>query len=86
MFAESKYFADGAIFNIQNKEMPALKKASVGEITAGNKKTFVAAENGVSQRSEEKETLAEIDKVAEMPHKEKLLDPAESHQPQVVCF
>ncbi len=65
---------------LQNKEMPALKKASVGEITAGNKDTFVAAEKGESQNPEEKDTLLED---LEKERIEALKDPAENQQPQV---
>ena len=60
--------------------MPALKKASVGEITAGNKDTFVAAEKGESQKPEEKDALLDD---LEKDRLETLKDPAESQQPQV---
>lgn len=60
--------------------MPALKKASVGEITTGNKDTFVAAEKGESQKPEQKDTLLED---LEKERLEALKDPAENQQPQV---
>lgn len=72
--------------SLQNKDMPALKKASVGDITAGDKETFVAAENGVSKRPEEKQPLTEVGKETEMRHMDKLIDPTENHQPQASCI
>ena len=74
---------------LQNKEMPALKTASVSEITAGNKDTFVAAEKGVSLKPEEKEPLkvgeqAEAQQMGDLI--DQLIDPVESQQPQASCW
>lgn len=65
--------------------MPALKKASVGELTTGNKDKFVAAEKGQTQE-DEVENIAERKAIrgVEAQQDEMLFEPKTATKPQVI--